>query len=284
MQSDRLRWPPAPLLRRGRRGSDRSCAVEQDEMAAPLQDERGSPFDRHFPFAGPQATILSERPARFNSERPPSPRIAPIFPLQHAHPALDAAGTPIPARFRVASTSPPTRTNAVSVGRWRQPLCTSGGSAPNRRIRSKIATNKFRVTATSASWNVTYLVFVLAAGTGTRLRSRHGPQDIAGTHLAPRRSLAISELIRAQNYTNRRISAQNRLRFALRISSTKKWKSPSHPCPQGPPAPRLASKSTNEMRLAAQGQKAANLYNSCRYSHSLHKSLLDCNAQCHRQL
>ena len=33
---------------------------------------------------------------------------------------------------------------------------TIGGGMANLAIRSRIATNKFRVTATSASWNVTY--------------------------------------------------------------------------------------------------------------------------------
>ena len=32
----------------------------------------------------------------------------------------------------------------------------TGGGIANRSIRSRIAANKFRVTATSASWNVTY--------------------------------------------------------------------------------------------------------------------------------
>ena len=41
------------------------------------------------------------------------------------------------------------------------------------------------------------------------------------------------------------------------------WQSRSQPRSQGPLAPRLASESTNEMRLTAQGQRASDLYNSC---------------------
>ena len=37
-----------------------------------------------------------------------------------------------------------------------QPPLTAGGGNASRSIRSRIAANKFRVTATSASWNVTY--------------------------------------------------------------------------------------------------------------------------------
>ncbi len=37
-----------------------------------------------------------------------------------------------------------------------QPLCASGGGTPNRWMRSKIAANKSRGTATSAIWKITY--------------------------------------------------------------------------------------------------------------------------------
>ncbi len=41
-----------------------------------------------------------------------------------------------------------------------QPLCASGGGTPNRWMRSKIAANKSRGTATSAIWKTTYLEWV----------------------------------------------------------------------------------------------------------------------------
>jgi len=44
--------------------------------------------------------------------------------------------------------------NETAYSGW--PATTVGGIA-NRAIRSRIAANKFRVTATSASWNITYL-------------------------------------------------------------------------------------------------------------------------------
>ena len=49
---------------------------------------------------------------------------------------------------------------------------TSGGGMSNRAIRSRIAANKFRVTAASASWTVTYFVcrvtFVLSISVSNR--------------------------------------------------------------------------------------------------------------------
>ncbi len=51
-----------------------------------------------------------------------------------------------------------------SPSRLAHPRCTNGGGTPNRWIRSKIAANNSRGTATSAIWKITYreLVTTLA--------------------------------------------------------------------------------------------------------------------------
>jgi len=59
--------------------------------------------------------------------------------------------------FESASGATSSETS-VSVGQFRQPrrVATQGGGIASRAIRSRIAANNRRGTATSANWNVTY--------------------------------------------------------------------------------------------------------------------------------
>ena len=91
------------------------------------------------------------------AKRPILPRFVPAWLLQRANPAPEASGTTSPARFRAASILAPTQIADVSLGHEHQPRCTNGGGTPKRWMRSRIAANKSRGTATSASWNATYL-------------------------------------------------------------------------------------------------------------------------------
>ena len=86
----------------------------------------GTPYKgvyRHFAFTGPQTVILPERPTRFKRKRPPSPQIT--------------------------KTLAPARIANISIPLWHHPRCIKGGGTPNRWMRSRIAANKSRGTATT---------------------------------------------------------------------------------------------------------------------------------------
>ncbi len=114
-------------------------------------------FIRYFPVIRFQTAIITERTAGFKQKAlsrgdsflrgcstvtilPPTPREQRFRPVSAQHQPLA-----------------PTRITNFWLGHRRQPCRTNGGGTPNRWMRSRIAANNSRGTATSAIWNVTYL-------------------------------------------------------------------------------------------------------------------------------
>ncbi len=74
------------------------------------------------------------------------------FDIDHKHTVACVVQAGQPDRYRKL----PTDVGQPLVRSPRQPRCTNGGGTPNRRMRSRIAANKSRGTATSTIWNITY--------------------------------------------------------------------------------------------------------------------------------
>ena len=106
-----------------------------------------------FPFIEFQLTIISGRPARYKRQEPVLPLLAPIGPTsRHAEMPIRPFSA---SRLRLcagpAQSRPCFYVNRHSFVRSPgQPRCTTGGGRPNPGMRSRIAANSYRGTATSA--------------------------------------------------------------------------------------------------------------------------------------
>ena len=84
-----------------------------------------------------------------------------VNPARLATPTRQAcpygSGNDDPPPLPRSINSLPPRIANLSFARDAQPRCTNGGGTPKRWMRSRMAANRSRGTATSASWNVTYL-------------------------------------------------------------------------------------------------------------------------------
>ena len=110
---------------------------------------------RCFPIIRFHAAIVSKRTTRFKrndlSCRDSCLRgwsIVPILPLRHPRQRLRP-------RLRATSTSGAHSNHQLCTRARSQLRCTNGDAGPNRWMRSRIATNNSRETATSSIWKTT---------------------------------------------------------------------------------------------------------------------------------